>query len=398
MIGKEEVAAALRADEVASHFGIKGQWRGRWMRASRCARTDHSSDAFGLARDGMWHCWACDEGGDLLKLVATGEGLDVRADFPRVLSIAAKIAGVEESDDFGGGRPQPKPRPPLPPELPFAERLARARRRARFVWSRLQSDAERTPGLRGCANMYLEQRGLDAANVRRREELRDTPLRCTPDEWQRSDDLQRMARLFATPGLAVPVRAVADGSLVDVRIRRVEPREGQPKIVGMLGNVTVEPEGNGKLRQLVGCYGRPHAIDADLAVVVEGLMDYLTALALWPDAAVLGAVDAGSLSLVAEVVACALASRDATSRILIVEQNDGWMAAADRSVNEDANAASKIAIRILGPQRVGWLFCDGTCGDRKATGPGDLNDLNDLVRAGVRIAPRWWADLGEAVS
>jgi hypothetical protein len=202
--------------------------------------------------------------------------------------------------------------------------------------------------------------------------------------------LARLVKSFSIPGLAIPVRAVDDGRLVDIRIRRFEPREGQPKIVGMLGGVTVGPPERGRVRTLVGCYGHPEHIDpgaSNLVVVVEGALDYLTALCVWPEAQVLGAVDAGSLSLVARHAAMGLAGFP-NARILIVEQNDGEGAAADRSVNEDPNSAGKEAIRILGPKRVGWLFCEDD-GDPK------VKDLNDLVKNGRDCAAmvRWWVDL-----
>jgi len=107
-------------------------------------------------------------------------------------------------------------------------------------------------------------------------------------------------------------------------------------------------------------------IDADSRGDHGGSLDYLTGLQIWPSAVVLGATEAGSLSLVAAHAARELAQRDSTSRLLIVEQRDpprtlrdGRIVpgAADASVNEDPNAATKVAMRILGPRRVGWLFC-----------------------------------------
>lgn len=383
-LDRDTVLAALRPEDVASHLGITGGWRGRWLRSRRCGKADHGSEAFGLSRQGFWHCHACDQGGDLLSLLAVSEGLDVRADFPKVIALAAQIAGVEDDGDEWGAnqRPAPKPRAPLPPLPPLVERVALAKRRAAWVWSRLVRREE----LRfSASDGYLAQRGLDAARVRQREDLRETPMRCTLEEVARAADLKSLAYNFAVPGLAVPVRGVdADGSMVDVRVRRFEPRTGQPKIMTMTGAVTVGPAEAGRPRSLVGCFGRPASVDCDLVVIVEGLMDYLTALQFWPGAQVLGAVDAGQLALVTAHAAQQLAWRDKESRILIVEQNDGVGGAADRSVNEDPNAATKVAVRALGPRRVGWLFCDGA----------GVKDLNDLVRTGAPVSEmiRWWVD------
>jgi hypothetical protein len=394
-LNRDTVLAQLRAEDVAAHLGITGSWRGRWLRSRRCAATDHPSDAFGLARDGMWHCHACDKGGDLLALVAVGEGLDVRTEFPEVLKIAAAIAGVDNVDDFGSGavKPPPKARPAPPALLPIADRIANAKRRAAWVWSRLVGREDMAHS--SVDNYLTKWRGLDAAIIRRREELREAPLRCTPEERTKSEELARLSKIFAVPGVALPVRALTDGRLVDVRIRRYEPREGQPKIVGMLGGVTTAPAEAGRPRKLVGCYGHPELINADLVVCVEGAFDYLSGLQVWPGAAVLGATDAGSLALVVAHAARELAGRDQRSRLLIVEQNDPprtlhdgrvVAGAADASVNEDPNAATKVAMRILGSARVGWLFC--SLGD-------GIKDLNDLVIAAGSDVPgmvRWWSD------
>lgn len=407
-LDRDTVRAALRAEDVAAHLGIKGPWRGRWMRARRCARADHSSDAFGLARDGMWHCWSCDEGGDLFALIAAGEGLNIRDDFGKVLELAAAIAGVEDPDDFGGVmKPAPKARPEAPPLEPIAKRLELARKRAAWVWDRMQSRDIRATSRPPLSDLYLEKmRGLDARHthtdalfVATREDYRDTPIICSREVMAKGGpDLEKLARMFAVPGIAVPVRSPIDGALVDIRVRRFEPREGQPKIVGMLGGVTSSPSDGGG-RTLHGCYGFPHEIESDTVVVVEGMLDYLTALCAFPSWDVLGAVEAGTMGLVAGIAAKAVAGRD-NGRVLIVEQNDPMrvdkasgdlvVGAGKSSIIDDPNSAAKTAIRILGPRRVGWLFC-GSAGTK---------DLNDLYAKRVELGPliAWWSDIGEPVA
>lgn len=412
-IKRDDVVAALRAEDVADHLGIKGQWRGRWMRSSRCGETDHESDAFALARDGRWHCHSCDKGGDLLHLLALGLDLSIKDDFPKVLEIAAGIAGVEAdpaADLFGIGpvKPAPRARPEQPQLAPLSERIALAKRRASWVWERLfDHSASLVP------QMYLKMRGLDPARVLAREALRSTPLRLPKELRTQIDErapniTPALRTLWWTMGtrpgtlsIAIPVRCASDGKLVDVRLRRVEPEEGQPKIIGMIGNVTVAPAERGKMRQLIGCYGNPHSIDSDHVVIVEGAPDYLTALQVWPDAQVLGAVEAGTLALVTAHAARQLAARDSTSRLTIVEQcdpprqlKDGRIVpgAADASINEDPNSATKVALRLLGhPNRVGWLFCQMS--DKLVDGK-PVKDLNDLMRAGADIKGmhRWWTD------
>lgn len=401
-IDRSTVVAALRTEDVIAHFQIAGQWRGRWLRSRRCGVADHDGEAFGIARDGHWHCHACSSGGDLLRLIALGHKLDLQRDFPRILEIAAGIAGVEDTESFGGSAPhKPVERAPLAPVAPLHERVALAKRRAAWVWDRLVR-REETP--RSCADLYLAgDRKLDHVAIRKLEELRETPLRGADLLSSPSEDLKRLTAAFAAPGLAIPVRAVDDGRLVDVRIRRYEPREGQPKIIGMLGGVTTHQPDRGGVRQLIGCYGHPECIDPGpslLVVVCEGALDYLTALQVWPDAQVLSAVDAGSMGLVAAHAAHELANYPG-ARLLLVEQADQpWISAngtpmlgsGDRSINEDVNAASKRAIAILGPRRVGWLRCE-------YPGHTSIKDLNDLVQAGessdgISAMIRWWSDLG----
>lgn len=393
-IKKDAVLAALRAEDVATHLGIKGAWRGLWLRSSRCGEADHSTDAFGLKRDGHWHCWACDRGGDLLALVAAGAGISLASDFPGVLKAAAEIAGIDDDDSWGAPpKPPPIARPPLPPEVPVSDRIKLARKRALWVWERLRED-ERAVGL------YLRTRGLDAQRVMPFESIRTTPMRMERPGADAKPELVSLWRTMTPLAMVVPVRSVEDGAYVDLRARRYEPLEGQPKIVGMLGGITSAPAEAGRARQLVGCYGSPHQVDADLIVVVEGLMDYLTAMQVWPNAQILGAVEAGSMALVAGHAARALAKRDDTSRLLIVEQNDpprtrrdGTVVAgaADAAINEDPNSATKVAVRHLGPKRVGWLFCSAEAARIDAP----IKDLNDLVAAQANVSGMlsWWQDL-----
>lgn len=320
----------------------------------------------------------------------------MRSDFPALLALAASIAGVEDDESFGlASKPPPKPREPPPPVVPLADRVSIAKRRAAWTWSRLCSYAEscsmRNDGsVRSIADIYLQDRGVDGAAVRRWEEFRETPLRCTMEEMCAKPELKSLSYLFAAPAIAFPVRHAITGDLVDVRARRYDPRPDQPKIIGMLGGVTSGPAESGRPRQLVGCYGMPHMIDSDLVVVVEGLMDYATALVVWPDACVLGAVSAGELGLVAGHAARQLAERGRATRMIIVEQDDPpgvhrdgsvRIGAADAGVNEDPNSAAKVAGRILGPARVGWLFCGKITPSTFTAGP--TKDLNDIVRAGV---------------
>lgn len=357
MSDRQTVVDALRADLVAAHYAIPGKWHGRWLRSRRCPMSDHDTAAFGLSRDGKWTCFVCDDGGDLLALIAAAERLDVVRDFPRVLEIAAEIAGVDP-DDFGGIIPPV--RPPIPELPPIAQRLALARTRASWLWKRLHPPDK-------VADIYLAERGFDADQICRLETLASTPIRITPEECASSDDAAKLGRMWSQVGVCVPVRSVVDGDLVDVRCRRVRPRENQPKIIGMIGGVTRDRD------TLIGCYGRPHELGQNLprdarklVVVVEGWADYLTGLVRWDEEAdVLGAVDAGSYPLVAEFAARHAAKVGGS--VLLVAQWDGDDGAAATAVDEGARRA----IRELGPTRVSYLECKPSK---------DLNELHFAAR------------------
>lgn len=414
-IDKEAVLAALTAEAVADRLGICARgdqrWRGRWLRTRSCGRTHHNSVCFGLARDGMWHCHSCDEGGDLLGLIAASLGVDVRAAFPDVLALAADIAGLDTAPnpfEDGPAIRRPPPRPAPPPIAPIAERIDAAARRAAWAWDRLYPAEDFS-----IVRTYLGLRGLDAAAILAREAVRATPLRIPPAlraaidarDPRVTDDLRTlwwtMGSRRGTLSIVVPVRAVDTGAMLDLRARRIEPEPGQPKIIGMVGGVTADAAQPGKPRRLVACYGHPHAIELAHVVVVEGIMDYLTALQVWPNAQILGAVEAGSLSLVAGWAARALAGRGDHCQLTIVEQADPqrinkatglpMAGAADAAINEDPNAATKVALRHLGAARVEWLFC-------ALEGQPAVKDLNDLVRAGVdpRAGVQRWVDIGIA--
>lgn len=410
---RDLVVSHLRVGDVLNHLDIRGEWRSHWLRSRSCAETRHDSFAFGVSRDGHWHCWSCDKGGDLLALLALGKGLDIRADFPQVLDEGAALAGVDLGKDFlPPAKPAPRARPPEPQLPPLADRIARAKRRAAWAWERLFDDGS-------LPETYLRYRGLDPAAVLARETVKATPLRLGDDlrhKLATGGATEDMATLWATMGtrrgtyaIVVPVRCVDGLGFVDLRCRRVEPLGDQPKVIGMVGNVTVAPAEQGKTRQLIGCYGDPSSIDSDLVVLTEGLMDYLTALQLFPNAQVLGAPDAGSLGILARHAAAALAARDNESRLLIVEQADpprlnkatGKMIAgsADQAINEDPNAATKAAVRLMrSTSRVGWLYCrlQLSNGEDVLLDGKPVKDLNDLIRvkADIQGMVTWWPDLG----
>lgn len=378
-IDKEDVLSRLTPDLVAAQYGIVGRWQGRWLRARRCGLVDHTAAAFGLSREGTWHCWSCDEGGgDLLSLVAWAEGLDCKTEFPAVIEVAAQIAGVE-ADDFGAPARKPRATRPVVELAPFRERLEIATGRAAWIWARMDGDVARIDRAIAWRNITLTRKTRDDVKLLGGYDWTHALAKAKDERLARS-----LKAIYASqPGYAIVVRSIESGAPVDVRARRFEPREGEPKILGMPGGLTIDSRTDGA-SDLVGCYGMPHALQADLVIVAEGWCDYLTAAWRWPHADALGAVDAGQYPLVAAYAARYLAERGQGKLVLVV-QDDGEGKPDPRDETKvippaaarAADLASKRAIGLLGPHAVSWIDC-------RAYGatPGKKWDLNDIVRTG----------------
>lgn len=59
-----------------------------------------SNPSFGIGTKSgrvLWHCFACQRGGDALDLIALARGLDVRKQFPQVLDAAARLIGYADA-------------------------------------------------------------------------------------------------------------------------------------------------------------------------------------------------------------------------------------------------------------------------------------------------------------
>lgn len=85
--------------EVADRLGLKvdkGASRGNRIRVLCPAHNEKRAACSIGERDGelVWHCFACDAGGDLFALVAVVHGLDPRTEFPRIVELAADTVGV----------------------------------------------------------------------------------------------------------------------------------------------------------------------------------------------------------------------------------------------------------------------------------------------------------------
>ncbi len=399
-IEKDDVLAQLAPEKAAAAYGLDGRWYGRWMRSKRCPQTTHGTDAFAISREGKWHCHGCDiGGGDVLSLIAACEGLDASTGFQEILEIGASLAGIEPEADFGDtAKPLRAPtKRPMAPALPaLSQRLTEAYARCEWVWSHLKVPAR---VLETGRHWYLETRGLRWSEIPddARINVRDLGFWTVPGDFDQlikitgeseiPKEKRRIARtihsIYSTAvGVAVAVRHVETGRLCDVRARRAEPKEGEPKILGMAGGVTVDARAG--VTDLIACYGMPHSMQRETVVVVEGWADYLTAALRWQKADVLGAVDAGQYPLVAGFAARYLAERGA-GRLVLVAQDDpikevtnpktGEVTTMPGAAERAVDAASKRAIALLGPADVSWI-------EMRQFGAKDLNVLAQAGRLG----------------
>jgi hypothetical protein len=330
----EDVRAALPVERVFERYGLRAVRRGAQYRLRSCPRCgDRSSrEAVSVdARTGRWLHHGRERAaggrcsGDVLDLVAACEGLDCRRDFPRVVGVAAELAGVADLTEAERASlaaiAADRARAALAAEI---EERAAGRDVATAAWERLaRRDA------RGEA--YLESRGLDAGELVRRDAVR-----------------------FGAEGACVAI-ADADGRPISIATRLYDPGD-RPKVLA-----------------LRGCSTRGTMVDAarDVVqgrdvVIVEGVVDALTARLAWPDAVVLGASGAANVPrAAASIVARA---RLAGCRVHLVPHDDEPGCRAMTAAGRAAIAAGFELERDL-------LVVDLPC-----------KDLNDAWRAGWRPA------------
>lgn len=96
-VDKDAVLSSLTASAVLDHFQVEHQRAGAELRFQICPSCGPRSRADSVSvnrSSGRWRCLAHDCAGDLLAMVAGFAGIDIRRDFPRVVAVAADIAGV----------------------------------------------------------------------------------------------------------------------------------------------------------------------------------------------------------------------------------------------------------------------------------------------------------------
>ncbi len=304
-INVDAIRAALAPIAIFESQGVDVLDRGAELRTNLCPICgERSRRAVKVNTEtGAWkdHAKGCK--GDIFRLLAGYAGLDVAREYPRVLELAAQIAGIAnitspEIEKLVAERRRTSA------ERRERNEVARAAARARMpgVWASL---ATRHAG----GEAYLrDDRGINPATLR---------------------DHGDVVRYSSRGEPAVALRDLESGDVVGVQYRRVLP--GDPKTPAETGS------------QFAGSclYGRIADLDpdgVDVAVVVEGLADTLAARLAFPGCAIFGAPGAGQL----ETVTAAVAARVAECRgwLLIVPDDD--------DAGADHTAAAIVAARDAG--------------------------------------------------
>jgi hypothetical protein len=383
---RAEVAAAVagQVPGVLAHFGIENRKFGDEYKTAHCPDCGPRSrrDAVAInAITGQWQCHAHGCHSSIVDLVALYAGLQ-RSDFAKALQLTAEIIGIAPSStnesERQARRSQAQQRLLEQQRRQTdedAQRDAQARTTAPTVWQSLQwRNAE--------GEAYLHKRGLgelvargigeradlvDTVNVHNRGDgpvLSDVILKFAPVRV-----MSETARMLDVPAICVPARCFVNGSIVNVVSRAIQPIKDR-KVFGL-----PKLPKQGAFGAWLPNWGRlgsePH--DINRVILVEGLVDYLTARLAWPRALVIGADGSNMLPKVAAQIAPTIAKTG--TRLLIVPHRDG----ETPSVNA---AGQRAAIEAIKAAIAGGLRMNITVGFLHLR----ANDLNDAWCAGWRPA------------
>lgn len=238
---------------------------------ANCPFHHEKSPSFMVHQDKqIWHCFGCSKGGDVFSFVQEIEGMD----FPEVLKLLAKRAGVEiaayKSDGDNGLR----------------ARLLEINSTAAYFFHHMLLEMEASQA----AREYLERRQVKP------ETIKDWQIGFVPDQWElltkylvkKGYNLDDMVTAGLTIKREGADTATGKGYYDRFRGRVMFPiSDAHGNIVGFTGRVLVETETSGgkyvntpqsplydKSRVLYGIHKAKTAIKAkDLAVLVEGQMD-----------------------------------------------------------------------------------------------------------------------------
>jgi len=355
----DTVRAALRVTAVLAWVGVEYRDRPeiRLADCPACGQRQRRASVVIDRESGRWihHGGATSAGapckGDAFDLVAAYAGLDARRDFPRVLELAAQIAGVTPDSD------------PAELERIRAEhRAAREARERRAAVERARGeamvpalwDALARCHLRG--ERYLTGRGLGLAELLQ---------------------LGDVVRFYRDGSPAVLIHDLETGAPINI-IRRQINRE--PKILSLdLGDVLGTDGVVGTFSTLGTLAGRVTDIDpdgVDVAVLVEGLIDSLAALLAFPTCAIVGANGWYMMPRVAAAIAPRLVAAH------------GWLLVA---VDDDEQGVAGAGDAIRAAVDAGLVLRKSV----RAIELGAHHDLADAWRAGWRWT---WPELPEGAA
>ncbi|MCX5746731.1 MAG: hypothetical protein NT062_30015 [Proteobacteria bacterium] len=306
-----DVRAAVKPIDVFAYFDWKFRPSGSQFRLAICPRCGEQSSGIAVARDGSWihhgheHAAGGTCSGDALNLVAAFAGLDTKRDFVKVLELAAEIAGVEaqplsepERAQRRADRDRAAADRQRQDDLANAAALREAKLKAAMAWKRMLPKRWSLDG-----DAHLRRRGFDGPAVQR---LVDHDY----------------VRLSPSGDLCIPMWSYADGELVNVARRVLDPKGDDPKTPVLSGCPIT-----------ASLVGRVQEIRAGDTVITEGITDTLTAVIAWPNGLAIGAHSAGQLG--ALVAAAAPRVKACGGRLLLVPDRDAR-----------GEAAAKVAIPI----------------------------------------------------
>ncbi len=310
----DTVRAALRVPAVLARFGVEYRDRPeiRLAVCPACGQRQRRASVVIDRESGRWihHGGASSAGascrGDAFDLVAAYAGLDARRDFPRVLELAAQIAGVTEYTSLSDLR-----------EI----RARSARKQATYereLAAKRSAATAAVPGRWGSlarrsveGERYLTDRGLDPLELIARDVVR-----------------------FDHDDPAVALHA-HDGAIVNIARRRRDPAADVKAPV--LANCTTDGILVGRVDEIDCSGGGP-----DVAVLVEGITDTLAGVLAFSGCVVAGAHCADRLPHVADAVAPRLVA--ARGWLLIVPHVDGGK--GEECAANAVRVASRAGLRL----------------------------------------------------
>jgi hypothetical protein len=353
----DTVRAALRVTAILARFGEEYRDRPeiRLAVCPACGQRQRRASVVIDRESGRWihHGGATAVGapckGDAFDLVAAYAGLDAGLDFPRVLELAAQIAGVTPDSDpteLARIRAEYRARTEARDRRAADER-ARGEAKVPALWA----DLERRH-LRG--ERYLADRGLDPATLRRRGDV---------------------VRFYVDGAPAVLLYDLETGAPINI-IRRQIDRE--PKILSLdLGDVLGTDDVVGTFSTRGTLTGRVTDIDpdgVDVAVLVEGLTDSLAALLAFPACAGVGANGWYMMPHVAAAIAPRLVAARGWLLVAVDDDEQGIAGAGDAMrAAVDVGLVLRKTVRAIefgahhdlaDAWRAGWRWTwpDGVCG------------------------------------